>query len=96
VLCVPHLLEEVAAMIAYLTQDNGDERIIVPAEIAVWESNSGSYGGYIPPLWQKDGMEYYKGKCKSCGAWVLAVFESNGSVSGRNLDFTIHKCGGKK
>jgi hypothetical protein len=83
-------------MIADLPQDDGDERVIVPAEIAVWESKSGSYGGYIPPLWEKDSMEYYKGKCKSCMAWVLVVFEPDGGVSGRNLDFNIHKCGGEK
>jgi hypothetical protein len=77
-------------------QDDAHERIVIPGEIAVWESKSGSYGGYIPPLWEKDGIEYYRGRCKSCRAWILALFEPDGGLSSRNLDFTFHKCGGEK
>lgn len=51
------------------------ERQILPGEFVTWEIfGKAVYKGWTGPLFQREGLEYYKGICKDCGGKVRVVF----------------------
>lgn len=51
------------------------EECLLLGEFVMWERDDRIlYKGWVAPLWEKDGLEYYKGICKECGQPVRCVF----------------------
>lgn len=59
---------------AMAVKPRSTEKVTMPPEIFVIERGNSFFRGYVPPLYEKDGHEYYKGNCKNCGEMTRCVF----------------------